>query len=175
MAVASLRAPGNHAIAGASLERSPEMRAKLEVVVMCFVVLALAAGAAVAQNQDCSCTGISPTATGCGNNAIGGDQGDIFTNITPADVAKYFTANPNTGWTCLVPSKTRGKGGPLGCFCQKYCGNGGIGANPGTFDLGLNQAKINQGYGGGKAGNPTGWLCGNYRGSFDPAKAKVKE
>jgi len=152
------------------------MRAKL-VVVMCFTVLALAAGTAVAKpNQDCSCTGISASATGCGNGAVGGKQGDIVVNVTPANVAKYLTPNRSTGWTCAVPSKTNGAGGPLGCFCKTLCGkNGGIGANASTFNLGLSQAAIYQFYGRGKAGNPTGWLCGTYLGTFNAANAKIKQ
>jgi hypothetical protein len=129
-----------------------------------------AAGAAIAQSapEGCSCT-----AAGCGNGGVGGDQGDIFTGVPSADVNQYF--GPNTGWTCVVPKAVRGSGGPLGCFCAGYCGNGGIGADPNTFDLGLTQATVDSSYGGGKAGNKTGWLCGNYRGTWDPAKASVKE
>jgi hypothetical protein len=140
---------------------------------MCLMILFLAAGAAFAQNEDCSCTGL-PGGVGCGNGGIGGNPGDIFVNITPANVQKYFT-NANTGWTCVVPAKTNGSGGPMGCFCQTLCGNGGIGANASTFNLGLTQTQINQYYGGGQAGNKTGWLCGTYRGTFDPTTAKVKK
>lgn len=141
-------------------------------LVICVLTLSLAGGAAFAQtkNEDCSCTGAA-----CGNGAVGGNQGDIFVNITPANVQKYFTGNPNTGWTCVVPAKVNGSGGPLGCFCKGYCGNGGIGANPNTFNLGLSQATIDAQYGGGKAGNKTGWLCGTYRGSFNPANDKIKQ
>jgi hypothetical protein len=113
-------------------------------------------------NLACSCTGLA-----CGNGAVGGNQGDIFTGLSQSTVNTYFTPNPNTGWTCVPPAAIRsGPGGPLGCFCQYYCGNGGIGANPNTFDLHLNQTRVNTYYGGGHAGNQTGWLCGNYRGSF---------
>ena len=109
----------------------------------------------------CACTG-----SACGNNAIGGNQGDIFTNVSHTNVQQKFQTNPNTGWTCVVPAKTRGTGGPLGCYCKGYCGNGGIGADPNYFDLGLSQATVNGSYGGGKAGNKTGWLCGSSRGDF---------
>lgn len=112
--------------------------------------------------MDCVCTG-----SACGNDAIGGDQGDIFTKVSPAEVKDSFQTNPNTGWTCVVPAETRGSGGPLGCYCQDYCGNGGIGADPNYIDLGLSQATVDANYGGGEAGNQTGWLCGTYRGSFD--------
>jgi hypothetical protein len=111
-------------------------------------------------NLACSCT-----SSGCGNGGIGGNNGDIFTGLSQATVNKYF--GPNTGWTCVAPAAIRsGPGGPLGCFCQYYCGNGGIGANPNTFDLHLTQARVNTYYGGGHPGNQTGWLCGTYRGSF---------
>ena len=142
------------------------------VLATCFAALLFVTGAALAQsaNEACSCTG-----NGCGNGAVGGDQGDIFTGVSPANVKQYFTPNPNTGWTCVVPAKIRGTGGPLGCFCAQYCGNGGIGANPNYFDLGLSQSTVNSSYGGGKPGNKTGWLCGNYRGTFSAAKAKVKK
>ncbi len=89
-------------------------------------------------------------------------------------MSKYFVTNPNTGWTCVVPARVIGSGGPLGCFCAGSCGNGGIRADPNTFSLGLSQATIDKHYGGGKASNPTGWLCGPNRGSFNPSTAKVK-
>ncbi|HTQ81384.1 MAG TPA: hypothetical protein VMM92_15405 [Thermoanaerobaculia bacterium] len=146
-------------------------------LLVAIVVTSLTASAVLAQtaqpakpaaNESCSCT-----ASACGNNAIGGAQGDIFVQITPANVKKYFVTNPNTGWTCTVPSRTLGEGGPLGCFCAGYCGNGGVGADPKTFSLGLNQDTIKKQYGGGAPGNPTGWLCGNYRGVFNPETAKI--
>lgn len=148
--------------------------------VLFFAVLlaswSLGTAFAASPNEDCSCTGVSvqPSA-GCGNGGIGGAQGDIFTNVPPATVQSSF--GPNTGWTCVVPSLVRGQGGPLGCFCANLCGNGGIGADPNTFDLGLSQSSVNSSYGGGQAGNKTGWLCGNYRGNWSTAKktAKVKK
>jgi hypothetical protein len=131
-------------------------------VLLMSMVMLLSGGAVFAQdNQACVCT-----AAACGNNAIGGNQGDIFTGLTSATVQKYFTTNPDTGWTCFVPAKIRGTGGPLGCYCANYCGNGGIGADPNYIDLGLSQDTVNSSYGGGKPGNPTGWLCGTYRGTF---------
>lgn len=131
---------------------------------VCFAAIVLA-GTAGAQTslEGCSCT-----ASACGNGGIGGNQGDIFTGVPPADVAKYF--GPNTGWTCVAPRLVRGSGGPKGCFCADYCGNGGIGADPKTFDLGLSQETIDSKYGGGKPGNRTGWLCGNYRGVWSSPK-----
>ena len=111
----------------------------------------------------CSCT-----ASACGNNAIGGDQGDIFSGLTGQTVMDSFKTNPNTGWTCVKPAKVRGADGPKGCYCANYCGNGGIGADPNYFDLGLSQEKVDQNYGGGASGNQTGWLCGNSRGTFSP-------
>jgi hypothetical protein len=140
------------------------------------VVSLLAASAASAQNQDCSCTGVQVNpALGCGNGGIGGNQGDIFTAVTPADVQQFFGAG--TGWTCVVPKAVWSSGGPLGCFCAGYCGNGGMGANPNTFSLGLTQTNVTASYGGGQAGNKTGWLCGSYRGAWSTAKksAKVKK
>jgi len=109
----------------------------------------------------CVCTG-----NACGNNAIGGDAGDLFTNVSATHVQQKFQNHPNTGWTCLVPAKTRGAGGPLGCFCKNSCGNGGIGADPNFIDLGLAPPMVSANYGGGKSGNKTGWLCGKYRGDF---------
>ncbi len=132
---------------------------------LCAASLLLSAATTSAQTLTCICTG-----SACGNSAIGGDQGDIFTNIAP-DVAKqYFTPNANTGWTCITP-KVRGQGGPLGCYCKGYCGNGGIGADPNYIDLGKTDAVVAQSYGGGKAGNKTGWLCGKFRGDFKPPAA----
>lgn len=130
-------------------------------ILMGVGVLALGVAALEAADMACSCTG-----TACGNNAIGGDRGDIFTKVSEAEAAAYFTTNPKTGWTCVVPAKVRGTGGPEGCYCRNYCGNGGIGADPKFFDLGLSEQRIDQYYGGGESGNRTGWLCGNYRGDF---------
>lgn len=121
----------------------------------------LFSGYAQAANLDQSC---SCTAAACGNNAVGGDQGDIFTEIPASQVKANFQSNSNTGWTCVVPAKIRGDGGPKGCYCIGYCGNGGIGADPDYFDIGLSQSTINSSYGGGASGNRTWWLCGNYRG-----------
>jgi len=121
-----------------------------------FEQQALAAG-----NVTCVCT-----ATACGNNAIGGNQGDVFVNVSPDQASQYFQTNPNTGWTCLAPAKTRGAAGPQGCFCKGSCGNGGIGADPNYIDLGLSPDTVAKSYGGGAAGNKTGWLCGSYRGDF---------
>ncbi|HYG62925.1 MAG TPA: hypothetical protein VEL74_10115 [Thermoanaerobaculia bacterium] len=143
---------------------------KMRTLLLVSLIILFTAGAALAQgsNMDCSCT-----AAGCGNGGVGGDQGDIFINVPPAEVKQYF--GPNTGWTCVVPSLVRGSGGPLGCFCAGYCGNGGIGADPNTFDLGLSQDTINSSYGGGKPGNKTGWLCGDYRGSWNAAEHAPKK
>lgn len=111
--------------------------------------------------MNCSCTESS-----CGRNAIGGDQGDVFTNIAPGNVKARFQTNPTTGWTCVAPAMTRGVGGPKACFCKGSCGSGGVGADPNYFDLGLSPEIVAQSYGGGIPGNQTGWLCGNYRGDF---------
>lgn len=107
------------------------------------------------------------TASACGNNAIGGNRGDIFTNVSEAAVKQSFQTNPDTGWTCFKPEKVRGSGGPEGCFCKDYCGNGGVGANPNFIDLGLSSSTVSSDYGGGNPGNRTGWLCGAYRGKFN--------
>ena len=119
----------------------------------------------------CSCTGIGDSFL-CGNEAIGGDGGDIFYIVIPGDVDKYFKTNPNTGWTCEVPSAVRNEGGPLGCFCPDTCGNLGIGGDAYALDLGLTQADVDNDYGGGQPGNRTGWICGNYRGSFNAGQAQ---
>jgi hypothetical protein len=142
---------------------------KIRTLLLAGLVILSTTGAVFAQdtNNDCSCTA---TPYGCGNGGIGGNTGDIFVNVPPADVKQYFGSG--TGWTCVVPSLVRGSGGPLGCFCAGYCGNGGIGADPNTFDLGLSQATIDKSYGGGQSGNKTGWLCGSYRGSWDASQAK---
>lgn len=132
----------------------------LLLLVTCIAILA-AVPASADGNMACSCT-----ATACGNNAVGGDQGDIFTGLSEETVKTKFQTNPDTGWTCVVPAKIRGEGGPKGCFCAKLCGNGGVGADPNFFDLGLTQEEIDEDYGGGGPGNPTGWLCGNYRGTI---------
>ena len=138
------------------------MQTVIRTVFLMGVALFLAAGAAAhADDMACSCTGLA-----CGNNAIGGDRGDIFTGVSSAEAKSFFTTTDNTGWTCVVPAKIRGTGGPKGCYCRNYCGNGGIGADPRFFDLGLSQETINEDYGGGSSGNRTGWLCGNYRGDF---------
>jgi len=108
--------------------------------------------------QVCSCTGST-----CGSNAIGGDQGDIYTGVSALDVQQNFITNLNTGWTCVVPALVRGSAGPKACFCEGVCGAGGIGADPNFFDLGLSEATVASSYGGGTPGNSTGWLCGNYR------------
>ncbi|NET65740.1 MAG: hypothetical protein F6K63_15635 [Moorea sp. SIO1G6] len=126
------------------------------------VIMLFSGGVALAQGDyACSCTGFA-----CGNNAIGGDQGDIFDNLSANTVETLFTTNPNTGWTCVIPAAIRGSGGPEGCYCEGYCGNGGIGADPNFFDLGLSQETVANLYGGGQPGNRTGWLCGSYRGSI---------
>ncbi|MBK1670817.1 hypothetical protein CKO28_22630 [Rhodovibrio sodomensis] len=109
----------------------------------------------------CVCTG-----SGCGNNAIGGDQGDIFGKLSPDVVETKFYSTGKTGWTYMVPDRLRGGGGPRGCYCgDDPCGNGGIGANPLTIHLGLSHQQIADNYGGGEQGNRTGWLCGPYRGT----------
>jgi len=138
----------------------------------CYLLFFFSGNVAAADNMACSCT-----ASACGNNAIGGNQGDIFSGLSQTTVNELFLTNPNTGWTCVVPKKIRGSGGPLGCFCAGYCGNGGIGADPNYFDLGLSQDKVNKLYGGGKPGNRTGWLCGKYRGTtkYKPPKTSYKK
>jgi hypothetical protein len=149
------------------IQRNKEQMMKKIYAVLLSSILAVmmlfTGGVALAGggNLACSCTGIA-----CGNNAIGGDQGDIFTGLSAQTVSELFTSNPNTGWTCVEPANIRGEGGPKGCYCANYCGNGGIGADPNYFDLGLSQEKIDKYYGGGAQGNQTGWLCGNYRGSI---------
>ena len=110
----------------------------------------------------CVCTGDA-----CGNNAIGGNQGDIFGELTAKVVNEKFYSTGKTGWTCMVPKKVRGNGGSMGCYCAGSCGDGGIGANSLFIDLGLSKQKVDQDYGGGKKGNRTGWLCGPYRGTVN--------
>lgn len=134
---------------------------RLAPLLLLVTGLLLANEARAEDKVTCICTGAA-----CGNNAVGGDKGDIFSNIAAATAKAKFQTNASTGWTCVVPAKTRGTGGPLGCFCKGSCGNGGIGADPNYFDIGLTQDTVNKSYGGGKAGNKTGWLCGNYRGEY---------
>ncbi len=111
----------------------------------------------------CVCTG-----SACGNNAIGGDQGDIFGGLSPEAVNNKFYSTGNTGWTCMVPAQVRGSGGPQGCYCgDQPCGNGGVGGNPLFIDLGVSHEKVVANYGGGEKGNRTGWLCGPYRGTVN--------
>lgn len=111
----------------------------------------------------CVCTG-----SACGNNAIGGNQGDIFGQLTAKVVDDKFYSTGNTGWTCLLPEKLRGSGGPQGCYCgDRPCGNGGTGGDPLFIDLGLSESDVAKNYGGGKKGNRTGWLCGPYRGTVN--------
>jgi hypothetical protein len=128
----------------------------------CGLGLMTAATPAAAQQGELTCVCIGKA---CGNNAIGGDHGDIFDKLTAKTVQDKFYSTGDTGWTCLLPQKTRGSGGPKGCYCGgKPCGNGAVGADPLTVDLGLSQQDVDQKYGGGDT-KKTGWLCGNYRGS----------
>ncbi len=146
-------------------DRHPTLRyigKRVKMTSVLSAILLSTVGTAYAEGElSCSCT-----ASACGNGAVGGDQGDIFTEISIEDAGLFFTPNSDTGWTCVVPAATRGSAGPQGCYCQNYCGNGGIGADPNYFDLDLTQEEINSLYGGGEAGNSTGWLCGNWRGDF---------
>lgn len=119
--------------------------------------------AIASDNMACSCTGYGAGAK-CGNQGVGGDNGDIFTDLSKTTVDAWFVPNPLTGWTCVVPSNVRGIGGPLGCFCADHCTKiGDVSAGSNAFDLGLSQSTVDADYGGGKPGNKTGWLCGNYR------------
>ncbi len=107
------------------------------------------------------------TASACGGGAIGGDQGDVMTDISDDAVAKSFKPNPTSGWTCLVPTLIqKGTTGTLACFCATSCGNGGIGGDAGLIHTGLEQADVDKSYGGGKPDNATGWLCGKDRGGY---------
>ena len=136
--------------------------------VLAFSVLALGllTGPSAKANEGalyCVCTG-----NACGNNAVGGNQGDIFGQLTAEVVEDKFYSTGDTGWTCLVPAKVRGSGGPKGCYCgDQPCGNGGIGGDPLFIDLGLSESEVANKYGGGKKGNKTGWLCGPYRGTVN--------
>lgn len=135
----------------------------LACLVLAFGLLAAPPAQASEGELYCVCTG-----TACGNNAIGGDRGDIFGQLTAKVVEDKFYSTGNTGWTCMEPAKVRGSGGPKGCFCgDQPCGNGGVGADPLFIDLGLSEQKVANSYGGGNAGNRTGWLCGNYRGTVN--------
>lgn len=124
-------------------------------------VLAVAAtvmlGAAPAlADQTCVCA-----SQYCGNNAVGGQQGDVWYGVTPEAAKNDFgMGRGDTGWNCNPPM-VRGSGGPMGCYCAGMfgCGNGGIGGNLGWVDLGLSQAEVDQSYGGGMPGNRTGWVC----------------
>lgn len=132
---------------------------------LCCIALAFLLGGGTAYAADeLSC--VCEAAVGCGLGGVGGDQGDIITSVSPAAAEKYFTTNPDTGWICVKPAKSRGNGGPEGCFCKATCGNGGMAGEPNYFDLGLKKDQVNSSYGGGKPGNTTGWLCGTWRGDF---------
>lgn len=150
------------------------MKLTLHTIKRFFSVLIAAAAICFAGQVSADATmACSCTASACGNNAVGGDQGDVFSGLSPTTVDEMFLTNPNTGWTCVVPAKVRGSGGPLACFCAGYCGNGGIGADPNYFDLGLSPSTVSSSYGGGKPGNKTGWLCGNYRGTINYTPPKT--
>lgn len=122
----------------------------------------------------CSCTGTEGSFL-CGNDAIGGNGGDIFYIVIPGDVDKHFKTNPDTGWTCEVPAMVRGTDGPMACFCPDTCGNLGTGGNANYFDLGLTQTDVDSDYGGGQPDNRTGWICGDFRGSFVSAQEETPE
>jgi hypothetical protein len=131
---------------------------------LCICILIFSAIPLGAQAQDllaCSCTG-----SVCGNGAIQGNQGDVFTEVSESQADEFFFDGIETGWTCVVPSSISGEGGPLACFCENLCGGGAVGGSAGTFRLGLTQDQVNSSFGGGEAGNGTGWLCGDYRGAF---------
>lgn len=136
-------------------------------LVSLFVGLSVVAApiGAIAQKvvlkMHCSCAEL-----GCGRYPITGGSGDIFTNVSTENVKTKFQAAGNTGWNCVVPAVTNGSGGPKACFCKGYCGGGGVGGDPNSFNLGLSPDIVAHSYGGGKPGNQTGWLCGDYRGDF---------
>ncbi len=119
-----------------------------------------------AGSMTCVCTGWA-----CGNDAIGGAQGDIIIGVSEAEVKQSYLTNPDTGWTCFKPNKIIGSGGPNACFCKANCGNGGTVGGHNTIHLGLSDTKVVSSYGGGEAGNRTGWLCGDYGGPASSASS----
>lgn len=141
------------------------------VAVLAMVLGGFASGVAQAQAKlNCVCLEAN-----CGKGGTEGVQGDIFADVEPDAVKSAFKPKPKTGWACVVPPKASGSGGPKGCFCQGKTATVGCGADEAVpaigglrneFGLGLSPEEIDKNYGGGKAGNKTGWLCGNVR---DPA------
>ena len=109
-------------------------------------------------NMVCSCT-----AEYCGNGAVGANAGDVFSDLSRAEVNDIYTPHSNTGWTCAIPSDISRGSGDLACYCKGYCGNGGRGADPKTMVLGTKPSQLSKFYGGGKKGNRTGWVCGTWR------------
>ena len=116
----------------------------------------------VAFPNSCVCT-----SNGCGGGAIGGDQGDVFTDVSDTAIGVNFKPTDSTGWTCLAAKLTAiGGDGSMACYCADGCGSGGTNSDKGDIHLKLTKADVDKSYGGGAQGNATGWLCGVDRGPW---------
>lgn len=108
----------------------------------------------------------------CGNNAIGGDRGDIFYPLSKKAVDVYFAANNQTGWMCSVPRQVDDRGEAVNnsdiavqaCFCQGDCE---LAEGAADLIIGVDRdwarwtSKAQSG-----VKEPV-WLCGPYRGAFE--------
>ena len=118
-------------------------------------------GALTSVTNSCVCIGINQGG-GCGNGAIGGDNGGVKTGLSTATVIASYgpdrTGATTTGWACRPE-------GTNSCVCIGInqgggCGNGAIGGNNGTVKTGLSTATVIASYGPDRTGTArTGWKC----------------
>jgi len=117
--------------------------------------------ALTAVTNSCVCIGINEGG-GCGNGAIGGNNGQINTGISTATVLASYgpdrTSATRTGWACRTT-------GTNSCVCIGInegggCGNGAVGGNNGQIRTGITTASVLASYGPDRTGaTRTGWKC----------------
>jgi hypothetical protein len=112
----------------------------------------------------CTCVGM-PNNYLCGNNGVGGNGGDTFTNINTSETISLFgvrrIGTEDTGWACY-PSRV-GDGNPLTytCTCvDAACGNGALAGVQGNVQTGVSASDVVNLYGPDRiAPRATGWAC----------------
>jgi len=117
--------------------------------------------ALVSVKNSCVCIGVNEGG-GCGNGAVGGDNGNVKTGLSTATVIASYGPDrvgaTRTGWACRPE-------GTNSCVCIGFnegggCGNGAVGGDNGNVKTGLSTATVIASYGPDRTGTKrTGWKC----------------
>lgn len=117
---------------------------------------------AAGMTYSCVCIGTSASSPYCGNNAVGGDYGNVKSGMTASEVIASYGPERigprKTGWACMVKAV-------YDCACAGTpsiyaCGNDAVGGDGGQVRKNISLADVIASYGPNRIGHKaTGWAC----------------